>query len=257
MRVALVLTFISVAAFGAEADTFVTRDCSPILNQVKANTINLNIKCDPKTELQLVQEVVAGAWKESCHFRTLTTWYSHYDDANSTLETTPKGDSYFSRFNFTAKLSFSSRTYSEAAELEEEKELEAELAKNPKAVEDEAEVRDDYDAPSVKEQLASAVGTFVLRVFLIYEDGSGLAEGDVTIFKDQKNKRLSSAMSVEEVLNAYPSDGDAIPSAAMSCGASDEMNVVTFKALCKAVIEQSTMDETFDFKCGSGDDEPN
>ena len=229
----------------AVSDTLTTRDCSPILKEVIANTINVYVRCDEETEAKLIVRLAKEPWAEQCTFRYPQSWLMSYDDANSEYSVWPGGDNYFSRFDFIVKMGRTTRYYSEPP-----------AEKTPPGGEpSQSNDTPSFDSPGVVSD--KVIDNFKLRAFFSYEDGSAVETGRVSVTKDSSRSVYQANMELEDASNAYPQEGEEIQGMSFDCEADTAMNLDTFKNLCKSVVEKTTAREEFGFGgCEEPTDQP-
>ncbi|MGX9117869.1 hypothetical protein ACWTU6_14475 [Mesorhizobium sp. BHbsci] len=214
------------------ADAMVTRDCSPIFANVVSNSISLNIRCDEKTEERLVLDLAAEPWRKECQFAIPESWYAAFDGANSVWEMAAPGTSYFSRFDFGVGFGLRSTYWTEEDEM---------AANSPEA---QAAAEAPYelliDAAGAEDAVVDKMN---VRIFVQMEDGSELQKGSISVAKS--SNIYTAKMEFEDQVNAYPRVGDEIPGVWFSCFSDTTINLMTFKSLCKTVIEKTTLSKDF------------
>ncbi|MGX9117868.1 hypothetical protein ACWTU6_14470 [Mesorhizobium sp. BHbsci] len=241
------LSLVSIAAVqtmwtsSVVADTLRAKDCSPILNQVVANSIEINVRCDPETELDIMHRLAQAPWGQQCHFRYPDSWNIASDKQRGIVAMFPGVDNYFSRFDFKLSFGWSSHEYDKDWKPDPTVSL-------MDGVVDENFI-DTFGVNPLR-----VVDRFRLRYFQTSEFGSDLRVGNVSVVHEypygiyQSEITIADHSTPEEDLE----DGDTIPEVFFRCEGSDEMNIDTFMTLCKIVVEKTTATSDFSFaKCGS------
>jgi hypothetical protein len=243
------------------AQTTSTGDCPAILSNVRAGRdINITIKCDTRTESNILDAVLARSWTKKDIVAYPEKWSFDVNGDGEQYVITPAPQDYFAQYNFTYTVvpraggSLEDTAFLSIGEISDPRAYGLSAAEFEKV----AALREKYPTNILSQEImyeidgeeseiagrGTKVGSFDVRAKIGLEGGGwSLQQGSVSVFS--KDAKIDAVTDIFPFVNPDPDPQKREILFEFQCEADASMKVEIFTRLCKTLVEKTTLSETF------------